>query len=46
VDVIEMLINEFGASVTVKDAHGRRPVDVARESGSQDAYAVLSQEGG
>ncbi len=45
-DVVEMLINEFGASVTVKDAQGRSPVDVARESGSQDAYAVLSQEGG
>lgn len=46
VDVVEMLINEFGASITAKDNQGRTPLDVARDRGSQDAFVVLSQEGG
>ncbi len=42
-EIVEMLTNDFAASVTVTDKQGRTPLAVAQASGSQDAMSILSQ---
>jgi len=40
----EMLLEEFGADLTVQDDQGKTPFDVARESGSQGVAILLADE--
>lgn len=42
-EVVEMLTNDFAASVTAMDSQGRTPLAVAQAAGSQEAMSILSQ---
>lgn len=42
-DVAELLRERYAANIGIKDAKGRTPLDVAKESGSDDVAAMLAQ---
>ncbi len=44
--VVEMLLNDYGANATIQDKQGRTALDVADESGSAEAADILWQESG